>query len=500
VIRRHLTPAVSFFCLFLAAVFLWKLPHAADGGPRGLPAGACAAAVSIGLAGVSLVLLGAAPPRVRRAGALLFAAALGSGAGAAALGRMAAWRLGEHLPAQPAEISEFTGVLRLDSTLSREGDTLLRLHLVSAGSVARGVSGSARGDALVICRGARRFAMGERVRVHAALRPLAGDGPESLVAVLAPDRLDRLGFDSRLWALRAGTREAAQRAFFRAGYPASALLEALVTGSREDVPAGLAEGFRRTGTLHVLALSGLHVGIVYGLALAVLAGLRWRALRVWLACLVVIVYQVFAGFMPSLERATLMILAAGVASLLDRDREPLNLLALSGIAVLALDPFQAFSASFQLSYLALAGILLVGPLVERALRGRMPRFLLAPLAASIGAQLATLPVVLPAFGAWYPSGILAGILLVPLVSLFLALGLCWLVLSPLVHGWALAAGAAVFDTLYRAIEGTASAFARLPGIEAAQGASWPVPAAACAAAVVAAAVVSLPWRLPWRAR
>jgi competence protein ComEC len=500
VIRRHLTPAVSFFCLFLAAVLLWKLPHAMDGGPRGLAAGAGAGAASIGLASVSLVLLGAAPPRVRRAGALLLAAALGLAAGAVALGCMAASRLGVHLPAQPGEITEFAGTLRRDSTLSREGDTLLRLQLVSAGSEVRGVTGTARGEVLVICRGARRFAMGEQVRVRAGLRPLAGDGPESLVAAVTPDRLDRLGIDSRLWALRAGAREAAQRALSRAGYPASALLEALVTGSREDVPADLAEGFRRTGTLHVLALSGLHVGIVYGLALAILAALRSRALRVCLACLVVAAYQVFAGFMPSLERATLMILAAGLASLLDRDREPLNLLALSGIAVLALDPFQAFSASFQLSYLALAGILLVGPLVERPLSGRVPRFVLTPLAASIGAQFATLPVVLPAFGAWYPSGILAGIVLVPLVSLFLALGLCWLVLSPLLHGWALAAGAAVFDMLYRAIEGTASAFARLPGIEAGQGAAWPVPAAACAAAVVAAVAILFPGRLPWRAR
>ncbi len=499
-IRRHLSPAVAFFCLLLAAVFLWKLPRAPLSGLHAFAAAAGAGGASIVLSGFSLVLLGAVPIRVRQAGAVALAAALGLAAGAGCLGRMTVARLGAHLPAPGADIAEFTGTLRRDGTLSREGDTLLRLRLSSALSRTSGVSGTARGEVLVICRGIESFSMGERVRVRAALRPLEGDGMESFSAAVTRDRLLRLGFGFRPWELRAHAREAAARALSRAGYPASALLEALVTGSRERVPTSLAEGFRRTGTLHVLALSGLHVGIIYGLAFAVLGALRSRPLRVGLSCLVVVAYQVFAGFMPSLERATLMILAAGLASLLDRDREPLNLLALSGIAVLAIDPFQAFSLSFQLSYLALAGILLVGPLVERPLSGRMPRLVLAPLAASVGAQLATLPVVLPALGAWYPSGILAGIVIVPLVSLFLALGLCWLVVSPFLTGWALAAGAAVFDGLYRVIDGTASAFGRLPGIEAGQGAAWAVPASACAAVAVAAAVLFLPRRLPWSAR
>jgi competence protein ComEC len=250
----------------------------------------------------------------------------------------------------------------------------------------------------------------------------------------------------------------------------------------------------------VLALSGLHVGVVYGLTWALLGFLRRRGPRTAIACLVVVAYQLFAGFMPSLQRATLMILAAALARVLDRDREPLNVLALSGIVVLALDPWQAFSLSFQLSYLALAGILLVAPLVERPLTGRVPGFLLAPLAASVGAQLATLPVVLPAFGAWYPSGILASLVLMPLTTILLAMGLAWLAVSALFHGPALAVAAAVFDALYRAVDWTASFFSRLPGIEAVQGAVWVAPASVAAAATVALAVALLPRRVSWRAR
>jgi ComEC/Rec2-related protein len=364
------------------------------------------------------------------------------------------------------------------------------------------VAATARGDALVLLEGGGRFDLGERVTVRACLDPLPGDGPESWVARAGPDRVERQGFVSRAWMLRAEARARASRALALTGYPASALLEALITGSREDVPPSLSEGLRMTGTLHVLALSGLHVGIVFGLTLRLLGFLPWRALRVAAACAVLSAYQVFAGFTASLERATIMILAGSLGALLDRDAEPLNLLALSGIAVIGLDPFQAFSVSFQLSYLALAGILVLGPVITRPLEGRVPPLLLAALGASLGAQLATLPVVLPAFGAWYPSGIIATLLLVPLVSVLLALGLAWLLLSPLLFLLPAEAlrdfSAAGFGLLYRLIEGCAALFARLPGITVSprSGSAW----AAAAGAVALAAALLLPRRVPWRAR
>jgi len=410
---------------------------------------------------------------------------------------MRAW-----LPVAGPQVTSFDGTLRQDSTLWGDGDTLLRVRLTSAASSGRGITAAARGDALVLLDGEGRFALGERVTVRASLDPLPGDGPESWVARTRIARVERQGFRSRGWMLRAEVRAWASRALAWTGYPASALLEALITGSREEVPRPLTEGFRRTGTLHVLALSGLHVGIVFGLVLRALFFLPWRALRVAAACTALMAYQVFAGFMPSLERATIMILAGSLASLLDRDPEPLNLLALSGIVVLGLDPFQAFSVSFQLSYLALAGILVLGPVIARPLEGRLPPLLLAAFGASLGAQLATLPVVLPVFGTWYPSGIVATLILVPLVCAFLGLGLIWLLLSPLLFmlpGETLrdfcASG---FGLLYRLIEGCAAFLARLPGITVSppSAGAW----AGAAGAVALAAALLLPRRVPWRAK
>jgi ComEC/Rec2-related protein len=483
-VRRHLTPAaILFFCLLLC-IFL-RTNHAV------------AAAAAVALASAAIALATSAQPAARRAGVLLLAAALGAAAGAWSLARMQTSAMSAHLPAG-SEVTGFTGRLRADSMLSRSGDSVLRVSLLTALSEKRGVSGTARGEALVICAGDYRFALGEIIAVRSDLRPLDSSGPETFVARVNREDVRSLGFASRAWRFRAQAREWAHRELSRLGYPASALLEALITGSREDVPQELSDGFRRTGTLHVLALSGLHVGILYGLVLAALGFLRGRTAKIAAASAVLIVYQFFAGFMPSLMRATLMLLAGSAAALLDRDSEPLNLLSISGIAVLAIDPFQAFTLSFQLSYLALAGILVLGPLIRRPLEGRVPPVLLVPLSASIGAQLATLPVVLPSFGAWYPSGIAASVILVPLIAVFLSCGLGWLAVSPLLHGPVQHLVSQAFSGLYRMIEGSATLLARLPGLSVGPSAvSW---AALFAAGTAIVLGVLLPQRLARGAR
>ncbi len=86
------------------------------------------------------------------------------------------------------------------------------------------------------------------------------------------------------------------------------------------------------------------------------------------------VYLFVAGLMPSLVRAVVMLTVGGAARLADRDDEPLNLLAIAGVVIIAADPFAAATLSFQLSFLALAGILSLGPILERPLEGRIPAF------------------------------------------------------------------------------------------------------------------------------
>jgi competence protein ComEC len=382
-------------------------------------------------------------------------------------------------------VTGFTGVLRADSTLSQKGDTLLQVRVREA--VTRsGIAAAAGTDALVIVRGDWRFSAGEALSIRSGLEEFASTGRERYVAGADREDIRRAGFSSPVWLLRAGVRDVFHRAISGIGYPASALLEALLIGAREDVPADLREGFRATGSLHVLALSGLHAGIIFAFVSVLLRPLRNR-LAVFLAGAVLLAGYLFvAGLMPSLVRAVVMLTVGGAARLADRDDEPLNLLAISGIVILAADPFDAATLSFQLSFLALAGILSLGPILGRPLEGRVPRMLAAPLAASAGAQAATLPIVLLSFGVWYPSGIVAALLLVPLVTVYLWLGLAWLVVFPLA-GRLIGAGAAVmFDTVYRAIAGVTGVLARVPGVPVAPEAAPAWAAAAGAAALVLA--------------
>ena len=355
-------------------------------------------------------------------------------------------------------------MLTQDSSLSRKGDTVLRVSLRQASSRRQGIAGRARGLVLVLLTGDYRFAMGEQLSFHAPLSLSTGGGGERYVAFVNRAEVRKLGVTSPVWALRVKCREWLYRSVSRVGYPASALLEALLIGSREDVPESLYDGFLRTGSLHILALSGLHVTVIYGIVIGLLAFFRRKGIRFLLATLVLLLYQVIAGFMPSLLRATVMIVIGGIAVMLDRDSEPVNLLAISCVVILLIDPFQVFSLSFQLSFVALSGILVIGPLVQRRLEGLLPRFVLLPLAMSVGAQVATLPLIIAQFGAYYPSGLIAGLLLVPLTTAFLWAGLAWLPLSlipwPSLHDMC----ARLFSVLYGIVEGCARAFARIPGV------------------------------------
>lgn len=475
--RRRLTPALVLFCVLLAA--LLAVPDRLASSV--LIAAALPAAAAVPLLAVSV-------PRVRRAGLLLAAVAAGLVFAAGSLDRVAAARERGTLPVDPVEVREFTGTVRADSLLSREGDAVLRVDIREV-VTRRGVVAATRSDALVLVRGDWRFAAGESVTVRSDLRVFDGTGRERYVAGARREDVQSGGFAAPFMRRRAGIREAVHRAIAGAGYPASALLEALLVGAREDVPADISDGFRLTGSLHVLSLSGLHAGIVFGAVSLLLRPLRSR-LAVYLAGVLLLGGYLFvAGPMPALARAVVMLVVGGAARLADRDDEPLNLLAISGIVIVAVDPFAAAALSFQLSFLGLAGLLALGPTLARPLEGRVPRPVAAALGASAGAQLATLPVVLVSFGAWYPSGILAALPLVPLISVYLWLGLAWLVLFPLFGRLLISPAAWLFDALYRAIAGTNGLFARVPGIPVAPGvaAYW---AGAAAVAVIALAFLA----------
>ena len=454
-ISRRGTPAFVVFASLLACLFL-KPKLTAPWIPMAVAAACVCAAVAF---------IAHGRPAVKRVGLFAGAAALGFLLGSILLAGMARRAGSTALAVEAADVSSFTGTLVSDSVLTRESRTALHVSLSLVESERIGVRGQARADALVIIAGDYRFSQGERVSFQTGLEPFTGSGPEVFIAFADGSSVRSMGFSAPLWAIRARLRDGAHRSLERAGYPASALLEALLIGSREDIPAELSEGFERTGSQHILALSGLHAAVLYAVAAAFLGFFRNRRVTYVVATVALVFYQFIAGPIPSLLRATLMLAVGGAAALMDRDREPLNLLCLSGILILASDPYQAWSLSFQLSFLAILGILAAAPWIARLLEGRVPPLLLAPLALSAAAQIATFPVVTSAFGVYYPSGLIAGMILVPMTTGFLWMGLAWLLVSPILGGMLHHASAVLFDGVYRAILGSAATLARLPGVE-----------------------------------
>ncbi|HET6486727.1 MAG TPA: ComEC/Rec2 family competence protein [Spirochaetia bacterium] len=472
-LRRHLTPAVILFLILLAGC----LARGALGGRWWLLLAAAAP-----LAATARVLTPLASETLRKAGLVTGICCAGLVCGAALLAAMEDRTRAAYLPVPPAQVTSFTGSLVADSTLTAKGFTALRVRLSRATAAAHGMQGAARGEALLLVSGSHLFTLGQVISVTSPLGAVREPGEQAWISYPLRGEIHVQGFTSRVWELRAQARGWMHGAFERAGYPASALMEALILGSREEIPSDLQDGFKRTGSLHILALSGLHVTIIWGLLWGLFSFVRRTGARTAVACLLLVLYQVIAGFMPSLLRATVMVLVASVSLPLDRDREPLNLLALSGILLLLMDPFQAFSLSFQLSFAAMAGILLIAPVIQGPVSRFLPPFLSAPIAMSIAAQVATFPLIVSQFGVWYPSGIVAGLLLVPLTTALLWGGLAWLVLVLIPVPGLHAVCVRLFGVVYAATEGVAGWSSRLPGLT--------VSAATAAAVVAASALVA----------
>lgn len=431
------------------------------------------AAAGLTMTAAGLSFLGLQAPRARRTGAWLIAAGVGLALAAASLAPTER-RLGG---VPPESIRGFSGVLAEDSSPAPGGVVRYRVRVSRVWT--REVSASAAGQVELTARDGPRLYWGRRVEVAGTVRALGAPGQVRFAS--RAEKLTVRGYASGLLARRAALHRELER-HLQASSPNSAgLLSALLLGNRAGVPEAERALFQAGGSLHLLALSGLHAGILFAAAaflLSWLPGRRWRAAA---GALLLLPYLFLAGASPSLARAVIMLAAGALGFILDRDTRTLNLLSLAAAVVLLCDPAAAADLSFQLSFLSLLGILLLGPILHRAFTPPLPRFLGAALAVSLGAQAATTPLLLAVFGAAYPAGALAALPLIPLVTAFLWVGLAALLLSLLPVPPLLAVP---LDLLHRAILGCLTFFARFPELRVAWRPVYWVPVAAAFAALL----------------
>lgn len=220
------------------------------------------------------------------------------------------------------------------------------------------------------------------------------------------------------------------------------LLKGILLGKRSDLSTETLDIFRNSGTFHVLAVSGLHVGLVAMFCYFGLSIFRMPKKMVsFLTIIAVVIYACLVGFRPSVFRATLMAILFLFATIIDRDADIYNLLAVAALVLLLINPTQVWDVGFQLSFVAVTAIVYFVSKMERPLRKLWEhpesvdvptivrykniavKWLILSYLVTFAAQLGTGPLIAYHFYRAYPLGLIVGPFAVGLVSLIVAVGM-----------------------------------------------------------------------------
>lgn len=200
----------------------------------------------------------------------------------------------------------------------------------------------------------------------------------------------------------------------------SAIAKAFIIGMDEDIEEQLLTGYRNTGISHVLCVSGLHVGFIY---MAVVWLLKiWKAgrkTRFYCGAASVIIFAALAGFSTSVIRAGLMCVLFSLGNFLGKRTDGLTSLSAAFVICVLFNPCAVFGASFQLSFAAVFGILLITPTVNRHLKFIKSAYIRSALGASLGATIGTCPLILNINHSFYFPSILVNLFVVPFCSILI---------------------------------------------------------------------------------
>lgn len=311
---------------------------------------------------------------------------------------------------------------------------------------APGLSLKCCGKVLVYLKGARDLDYGQEVLVTGKLRPpfsfihspsssyrnyLSNQAIFLVLRVASREGLIKLkrnrGFVLKRWALKlkAGIEEAILK---HLPMPAAAVLEAMVLGERRRLPDFISRAMIKTGTVHLLVVSGFNVGII---TFIILLSLKLLRLNLKLRCLATIPFLLIYCFMTGASnpviRATVMAVMLLLAHLFKREADIYNSLALSGLFILIINPRQLFDVGFQLSFISVISIVFLYPLLRRFIRAdrlnsRLVSYIIDGILVSFSAWLGTAGFIAYYFRILSPVTVLANLFMVPLASLITLTG------------------------------------------------------------------------------
>ena len=203
------------------------------------------------------------------------------------------------------------------------------------------------------------------------------------------------------------------------------LSSALLLGQKTTLEKETRRNYAQVGVSHLLALSGMHLGIIYGLMyMLFIRRIRfseWKWFWLPLILLTIWGYTFVTGFPISLVRASIMFSLATIATLAQNETPPLHILALSALVILLFSPDALFSISFQLSFLAVLFIIILYQPLRRLIGPQ--NTIIDMLMLSVVAQLGTAPLSIYYFHTLPLIGAIVSVILIPLTTVIIYLGL-----------------------------------------------------------------------------
>lgn len=216
-----------------------------------------------------------------------------------------------------------------------------------------------------------------------------------------------------------------------------AIAEALLYGYDKEIDDEISDAYSKTGTLHVLAVSGMHVGLIFMLLSWLLTPLlKLPKGKIWVASLQLLgiwIYALLCGLSPSILRACVMFSFVIVGKQLSRSSNPFNSLSAAGLLLLILNPLMIYNVGFQLSFAAVAGILGFYPYLNLLIQFKhtIANEIWKIIAISLAAQTLTLPISIYYFHQFPNYFLIANLIIIPLSTFIIYGGIILLLVSPI---------------------------------------------------------------------
>ncbi|MGM9534339.1 MAG: ComEC/Rec2 family competence protein [Intestinibacter sp.] len=195
----------------------------------------------------------------------------------------------------------------------------------------------------------------------------------------------------------------------------SNFINSFLLGMKEDLTQEENEMFSRTGTSHVIAISGLHTNIICILIAYVIRGIN-KLYKLFILMIIMVLYSIMVGFSPSIVRAVAFVAVMYLAVFLFKKRDGITTLSLIASILIINNPYTIYNVSFQLSFLATLSILYFNKIIKKWLKFDI-------VSMTIAANILTMPIVYYVFGGVPVLSILGNIVIIPFIGIIMNLSI-----------------------------------------------------------------------------